>query len=70
MRVHEFGFDIGEGYTPGEVLERKIQNLLKDPPKVDSSGKPISGDLTYSEAFKIVMRENPELTQEYSESLY
>jgi len=56
--------------NPGDVLQRKVIELMSSPRRIDQYGNPIDwNNLTYSKAFEIVCQENPELTQRYVDYL-
>ncbi len=55
--------------APGKELERRIKEVMRNPPSVDKYGRQFSGSMTYSEAFAYVQQEDPELALQYAESL-
>lgn len=55
---------------PGKEIERRIKEVLRDPRShVNKYGRRFSEDVTYSQAFSYVQEEDPELAQQYAESL-
>jgi len=50
-------------------LQRRINEVLRNPPPFDKHGNRFPGGMTYSQAFKYVQEEDPELALEYAESL-
>ena len=57
-------FIFKQGSDPGEELSKKTLEIFKNP------GRYGKDKLTFSEAFSIAQRENPELTQAYSDYLF
>jgi hypothetical protein len=51
---------------PGEELSKKAYEIYRNPPAYGGQVK----EITFSEAFSIAQRENPELTQAYMEYLF
>ena len=49
---------------PGVILDSKIQEILRNPPKVDRYGRPIE-NFSYRDAMNVAIRENQELASEY-----
>ena len=62
-------FEFSEKNDPGEILHQKVMALLNSPRKFDQFGGELSDKLTYSQAFDVVMRGNPELVKQYHDSI-
>jgi len=55
---------------PGKEIEKRIKEVLKNPSLfVDRYGRRFSEKITYSEALNFVQIEDPELAQQFAESL-
>jgi len=55
---------------PGKEIEKRIKEVLKNPSSfVDRYGRRFSEKITYSEALNFVQIEDPELAQQFAESL-
>jgi hypothetical protein len=50
-------------------LQRRINEVLRNPPGFDKRGNKFSEKPTYREAFNYVMEEDPDLAQRYAESI-
>jgi len=55
---------------PGRELERRINEVLRNPPGFDKRWNKFSEKPTYRQAFNYVMEEDPELAQRYAESIH
>ena len=65
--VMDYEFSMGDSKgNPGEELQRKVLELLNNPPGFDKYGRKIE-KLTYSGAFSMVQGRNPELAEAYLE---
>jgi len=62
-------FDFYKSQDPGDFLEQKIQELLDGSPEFSDEGIKAKGHITYSEAFTIVQKRYPEITQQYSNNI-
>lgn len=62
-------FEFNENTDPGEFLHQKVIELLNNPPEFSEEGTKIGNSITYSEAFTIVQKRYPEITQKYAESI-
>jgi len=62
-------FEFNENTDPGEFLHQKVIELLNNPPEFSEEGTKIGSSITYSEAFTIVQKRYPEITQKYAESI-
>jgi hypothetical protein len=68
--VYEFQAPDGvQEPSAGQILGRKISDILANPPQLNQFGERITGQLTYREAMHIVLAENPELTARYIEEI-
>lgn len=65
----EMLFEFSGKKDAGEILEDKVRELLNQARCFSENGSGAKSNLTYREAFEIVMSENPELAQEYAESM-
>jgi hypothetical protein len=65
----EFEIRIERHRRLGESLHEKVIELLNGGRKFDQLGNPIPANLTYSEALRIICRENTSEALEYMESL-
>jgi hypothetical protein len=55
---------------PGKEIERRIKEVQRDPRShVNKYGVRFSEDITYWQAYNCVCEEDPELAQQFSESL-
>ena len=62
----DYAFNMGEKVDPGEELQRKILEILNNPPGYDKFGRKIE-KLTYSQAFTLAQEQDPELAKAYLE---
>jgi len=62
-------FEFTEQKNPGEKLDFEIKKLMNQSKEFAEDGSEINGGLTYGDAFQIATQQNPELTQEYIESI-
>ncbi len=54
---------------PGLELQRRINEVLRNPPRCDKYGREFSGEFTYTKAFEYVCEEDPELARQYFERI-
>ncbi len=66
--TNNMSIKFNEQVNLGEQLNRKISEVLKNPPKVDRYGRKYE-QFTYVDAVKLVGEENPELLRSYIESI-
>jgi len=64
------GMEMNLKDDPGREIEKRIKEVLKNPSSfVDRYGRRFSEKITYSEALSFVQIEDPELAQQFAESL-
>jgi hypothetical protein len=56
--------------NPERELQRRINEVLRNPPLVDKHGRRFSEGMTYSQALTYVQEEDPDLAREYAESVH
>lgn len=58
-------FEFDESKDPGEFLHQKILELMNSSPEFSDEGKKLDRPITYSEAFTIVQKRYPGVTEKY-----
>ena len=54
---------------PGEILHKKILEAIANPPKHEHYGREFAEPISYRDAMNYVLEANPELAEQYIESL-
>jgi hypothetical protein len=70
MGNEEFtSFELADTENAGEILQRKTIEILNNPPKFNHRGQEIGENFSYSDALNFAMAEDPELAEEYMQSI-
>lgn len=69
INVDSYEFNEDDLYDPAGRLDHLVLEFMEQPVKYDQWGRKITHNVTYGEALSIVSIKNPELTQEYINTL-